>query len=1456
MLSAEEQFQQLLNQMQIPAEKRNLFVSGMIKKVIIHRKSRLWEFHLMFDQILPVQTYEYLIEQLTLAFKGIGQVVVHLTSKQSTFLEQQLLDYWPHIVKKANCPTPLLTKSFGNALPKYDGEHVRLAVIDESFYRCLNDKYLQALEEAYQQVGFPKIKFDLYIDENIGQSAANEQLLAHNEHLQNQAKKAIETHKKRQQERQQESQGNSYSNNNRSVKSKDEINLETGHFKLGSKTQFNGQLMSIIDINVPQDMVWIEGYVFVTEVRTFKNNVSLLELKITDYTSSIVVKRFAKNEQEVEAFSQIKKGMWLRLFGSVVEDKFARGELTFTAYKLEEIQAQVREDKSEEKRVELHAHTTMSTMDATNSAEEIIKQAADFGHPAIAITDHAGVQAFPDAYQAGQKYGVKVLLGVEANIVDDGVPIAYNEQHQNLAEATYVVFDVETTGLSAVYDKIIELSAVKMKDGQVIDKFEEFIDPGHPLSQTTIDLTGITDEMVQGSKTEEEVIDLFMNFANDCILVAHNASFDMGFLNTALTRHQRSEAINPVIDTLEFARFLHPEMKNHRLNTLAAKYDVKLEHHHRAIYDSEATGYLCFHFLKEANEQYKIVYHDELNNFIGGNDAYKQARPFHAILIAKNQVGLKNLFKLVSMSNVEYYYRVPRIPRSQLNKLREGLIVGSACGNGEIFEAAMQKGIEEAKKLASFYDYLEVMPKDVYQPLIAKELIKNNDELEDILKSIVQIGEEMDIPVVATGNMHYNNPEDWIYRKILVNSLGGANALNRYELPQVHFRTTEEMLAEFSYLGTEKAREIVVTNTQQVMNWCDEVVPIKDKLYTPHIEGAEDEITQLSYDKAHEIYGNPLPEIVGKRLQKELKSIIGNGFAVIYLISQKLVAKSLEDGYLVGSRGSVGSSFVATMTGITEVNPLCPHYVCPKCKYSEFYEHGEFGSGYDMPKKECPHCHVTMKSDGQDIPFETFLGFHGDKVPDIDLNFSGAYQPEAHNFTKVMFGEDHVFRAGTIQTVADKTAYGFVKMYERDEDLTYPSAELDRLSVGTSGAKRTTGQHPGGIIVIPENMDVYDFTPIQYPADDLKAEWRTTHFDFHKIHDNVLKLDILGHDDPTVIRMLQDLSGIDPKSIPPTDPEVMQIFASPDILGVTAESIYSNTGTLGIPEFGTNFVRGMLEATKPTTFAELVQISGLSHGTDVWLGNAEALIESGTATLAECIGCRDDIMVYLIHHGLEEGLAFKIMESVRKGKGIPDEWQSEMRQNNVPEWYIDSCLKIKYMFPKAHAAAYVLMALRVAYFKVHLPLLYYCAYFSVRADRFDIEAMCKGADGVKAAMKAISSKGDEATATDRDVYGTLELCNEMLERGFTFKMVDIEKSDATQFIIEDNSLLIPFNAIAGLGDNVAKAIITAREESPFLSKEDLKSRGKVSSNLIEIMDHLGILKGLPDENQLSLFDEL
>lgn len=1430
-----ERFQLLLQQLNmVDAETDRFFQNGQIEKLVVEKDARKWHFYFLLEELIPSQLYQQFSTRLIKAFEHIANVTFTLTVLNNEITEEHIQDYWKLSIQELDGISPALLSLLNGQLPKVQGNKVLIFARNDAEALTIKRKYSTVISDIYRSYGFPPIQLDVSVNVNETENQEYEQFLAEKQ------KEDEERAKLAMQE----------------LKNKEESSQETvdeGPLVIGYEIKGEQDFRRLEQIVEEERRVVVEGYVFFAETKELKSGRTLLTLKITDYTDSILVKMFSKDKDDASLLAKVKKGMWIKVRGSIQNDTFVR-DLVMIANDINEIKPIERMDTApeNEKRVELHLHTPMSQMDAVTSISDYVAQAKKWGHKAIAVTDHGVVQSFPEAYSASKKHGVKILYGLEANLVDDGVPIAYNTAHIRLDEATYVVFDVETTGLSAVYDTIIELAAVKMKNGEIVDRFESFANPKHPLSATTIELTGITDDMVKDAPDPEEVLKRFYEWSEDAVLVAHNATFDIGFLNVGYKKIGLNKVTNPVIDTLELARLLYPELKNHRLNTLAKKFDVELTQHHRAIYDAEATGHLLQRMLKDAIAK-GMEYDDQLNENMGKGNAYQRARPFHCTILARDEVGLKNLFKLVSYSHIHYFYRVPRIPRSVLQSHREGLLIGSGCDKGEVFEAMSQKPIDEVEEIASFYDFLEIHPKELYAHLIELDVIQSESKIEAIIENIVKLGERLNIPVVATGNVHYLNPTDKIYRKILISSQGGANPLNRHKLPDVYFRTTNEMLEAFAFLGEEKAKEVVVENTNKIADLIGDVKPIKDELYTPKIEGADEEIRKLSYDMARRIYGDPLPEIVEARLEKELKSIIGHGFAVIYLISHKLVKKSLDDGYLVGSRGSVGSSFVATMTEITEVNPLPPHYVCPSCKHSEFFNDGSVGSGFDLPDKNCPKCGAVYKKDGHDIPFETFLGFKGDKVPDIDLNFSGEYQPRAHNYTKVLFGEDYVYRAGTIGTVAEKTAYGFVKGYAQDHNLQLRGAEIDRLVSGCTGVKRTTGQHPGGIIVVPDYMDIYDFSPIQYPADDNSSEWRTTHFDFHSIHDNLLKLDILGHDDPTVIRMLQDLSGIDPKTIPTDDPEVMKIFSGTESLGVTEEQIMCKTGTLGIPEFGTRFVRQMLEETKPTTFSELVQISGLSHGTDVWLGNASELIKEGICTLSEVIGCRDDIMVYLIYQGLEPSLAFKIMESVRKGKGLTEEMEAEMRKNNVPDWYIDSCKKIKYMFPKAHAAAYVLMAVRIAYFKVHHPLLYYATYFTVRAEDFDIETMIKGSQSIRAKIEEINEKGLDATTKEKNLLTVLEIALEMCERGFSFQQIDLYRSQASEFIIDGNTLIPPFNSIPGLGTNAAQNIVKARNEGEFLSKEDLQIRGKVSKTILDYLDRQGILASLPEQNQLSLF---
>ncbi|SPT96380.1 DNA polymerase III subunit alpha, Gram-positive type [Bacillus spizizenii] len=1038
------QFQILLQQINMTDDTfMTYFEDGEIKKLTIHKASKSWHFHFQFKSLLPFQIYDTLTTRLTQSFAHIAKVTSSIEVQDAEVSESIVQDYWSRCIEELQGISPPIISLLNQQKPKLKGNKLIVKTKTDTEAAALKNKYSSMIQAGYRQFGFPDLQLDaeIFVSEQEVQKF-REQKLAEDQERAMQA--LIEMEKK--------------------DKESDEDQVPSGPLVIGYQIKDSEEIRTLDSIMDEERRITVQGYVFDVETRELKSGRTLCIFKITDYTNSILIKMFAREKEDAALMKSLKKGMWVKARGSIQNDTFVR-DLVMIANDVNEIKAKTREDSAPEgeKRVELHLHSPMSQMDAVTGIGKLVEQAKKWGHEAIALTDHAVVQSFPDAYSAAKKHGIKMIYGMEANLVDDGVPIAYNAAHRLLEEETYVVFDVETTGLSAVYDTIIELAAVKVKGGEIIDKFEAFANPHRPLSATIIELTGITDDMLRDAPDVVDVIRDFREWIGDDILVAHNASFDMGFLNVAYKKLLEVEkAKNPVIDTLELGRFLYPEFKNHRLNTLCKKFDIELTQHHRAIYDTEATAYLLLKMLKDAAEK-GIQYHDELNENMGQSNAYQRSRPYHATLLAVNSTGLKNLFKLVSLSHIHYFYRVPRIPRSQLEKYREGLLIGSACDRGEVFEGMMQKSPEEVEDVASFYDYLEVQPPEVYRHLLELELVRDEKSLKEIIANITKLGEKLNKPVVATGNVHYLNDEDKIYRKILISSQGGANPLNRHELPKVHFRTTDEMLEAFSFLGEEKAKEIVVTNTQKVASLIDDIKPIKDDLYTPKIEGADEEIREMSYQRARSIYGEQLPEIVEARIEKELKSIIGHGFAVIYLISHKLVKRSLDDGYLVGSRGSVGSSLVATLTEITEVNPLPPHYVCSECQHSEFFNDGSVGSGFDLPDKICPHCGTPLKKDGHDIPFETFLGFKGDKVPDIDLNFSGEYQPQAHNYTKVLFGEDNVYRAGTIGTVAEKTAYGYVKGYAGDHNLHMRGAEVDRLVQGCTGVKRTTGQHPGGL---------------------------------------------------------------------------------------------------------------------------------------------------------------------------------------------------------------------------------------------------------------------------------------------------------------------------------------------------------------------------------------------------------
>lgn len=1333
------------------------------------------------------------------------------------------------------------------------------------------------------------------------------------------------------------------------IKTVKEVNVENSSIKTEETKMIlgkhrDGEITSIANVMGDIKNVIFEAYIFGKD--TFeRETINIITLKISDKTNSILAKIFKKDKTEYQSINKkLKEGNWYRFCGNVEFDNFAK-ELVLAVQSLEEIGSKetLIKEEVELPRVELHTHTMMSAMDGVIDAKSLVKYATKIGQKAIAVTDHNCVQAFPDLYHAVCDYNkgkedkekFKVLYGAEINIVNDDVDMVFNLRDYNLLEDTFVVFDTETTGFYAGSDQMIEIGAVKIKSGKIIDRFDELIDPHRPIPKKITELTFITDEMVKGKADEKEVTKRFLQWADGLPMVAHNAKFDISFMKAACNKYGFNEFDFTVIDTMSMARMLYPQWPNHKLQTLTKRLDVPWDEdkHHRADYDAEGTSIAFYKMAKTLYDQNINTTADLVKN-IDRESLVRFSFPFHATMIAKNRTGLKNLFKIISIANTKYLYKneQPKIPRNEIESLREGLLIGSGCVNGEIFDKAKGVEDEELVNMMNFYDYIEVQPISVFSHLIGPEArFLTEKQAKDYLKRIIKVAKEAGIPVVATGDVHNLKKEDKIYREIIINQKfnGKLHPLNRrgIEVPNQYLKTTKEMLEEFAFLEEETAKEIVITNPNKIADLCEEIEVIIDtpNPFAPKIEKSVETMTELVYNKADELYGNPLPLNIEERLAKELygdaiitacKSelekeeeafklvhdtilkgkeavkdmvkkhleevgtaeeldkiaykklggIIGANYDVIYLIAQKLVKHSNEEGFLVGSRGSVGSSFVANMMGITEVNSLPAHYRCPKCKHSIFLDEennplgATYSCGFDLPDKKCPLCNTKMAKDGHDIPFATFLGFNADKVPDIDLNFSDLNQASAHEYTKVLFGVDNVYRAGTIGTVAEKTAYGYVKGYCEAKGIIMRNIEVERLAKGCTGVKRTTGQHPGGIVVIPDYMEVFDFTPFQFPAEDPTSPWRTTHFDYHAIDADVLKLDILGHTDPTQLRMIQDLTGDDVTEVPLDDKATMSIFKSTKALGVTKEQIMCDTGTLGVPEFGTPFTIQLVKDAKPTTFAELVKISGLAHGTDVWLGNAQELIQKNICPFKDVIGCRDDIMVELMNKGVPAIKAFKIMEFVRKGKAgkDPETWAGfveTLKEYDIPDWYIKSCQKIKYMFPKAHAAAYVTSAFRIAWYKVHKPLIYYCTYFSTRFDDFDPDCMVKGYDAIKAKIMELQSKGYDATNKDVSLLETLKLALEATARGISFKMIDIQKSDGKNFVLdeENNALIMPFRCLEGLGDSVATKIMEERKEKPFYSVEDFQMRGKVNQTAIEKLRSYGIFEGMPESSQLSLF---
>ena len=1501
----------LLTQIKFPDSDKHLFETVCVQSVQIFKTKKRMQFSFAFPQVITAEKLALFIK-LTEAtfskiatFEAFGYEIAYLTPPT----DADFAHYLPYIIEQISQDVP-----FGRILmsmtTQFEAGNLTIFVASDKDKTDIENNYAALIIEAYAKFGFTlgrvsgivtaNVKSDEQImqekAESLGNITGNDQpaLATTNQ----QAKPAITT---------KTANGNSDKFKNRRGGRRKVPVMNDDSF--GPELIADATLCRDIFVDVDEKLeVVMEGYIFDAQVREIRTKdgreFTIFEAKFTDYSDSMYLSIFLSNDQMKQKIPQIiSKGNWVRIGGEVkIDDYKKEATMTLTAGKIIDApETTQRLDNATNKRVELHLHTKMSAMDGTTQIADYIKTAATWGHKALALTDHGVVQAIPEAFAASKKHGIKMIYGVEANFVEDQPLIGWNEAPIDLQTATYVVYDVETTGFSTNDDDIIEIAAVKVRRGALVDEFSEFVNPHRKLSALTTKLTGITQSDVDGARDIGLVMTDFTAWIQDAILVAHNADFDMGHLEANCQNQGLPKPENPVIDTLALARIMYHatlgiyweyatdekidekfrrKMKLFNLKALAKFFNVELTQHHRAIYDARATGEAFVGMLNDI-AKLGIKTHDQLNSLTVGSGGYKTAIPSHLTLLATNEVGLKNLFKIVSISLTDDLFGIPRVRRSVINAHREGILVGSGCVNGEVFKAALEKPDEILQKRVAFYDYLEVQPPEVYAHLAMLNGPEQKTYILNAIQKLIKVGRAQNKIIVATGDVHHLNPEDRIYRKIYTKTPavgGGRHPLNRAEIediPSMHLRTTAEMLADFAWLGEEVAYELVVTNTNKIADMCDEIAPIKDKLFEPSdtfladrgVPSVKARLEEMCYARVHELYGNPLPEYVKKRLEKELTSIIGNGFAVIYYISHLLVKKSLDEGYLVGSRGSVGSSFVATLVDITEVNPLSPHYLCPKCHFSTFkmteLEVSEYGireveqelqgilakceSGFDLPDANCPLCQTSLMKDGHDIPFETFLGFKGDKVPDIDLNFSGEYQAKAHLYCRELFGEDYAFRAGTITTVAAKTAFGFVKGFLEDEKKTMRSAEIERLAMNCEGVRRSTGQHPGGIIVVPNYMDIYDVTPIQFPADDTNATWKTTHFDFHSIHDNLLKLDILGHDDPTMIRTLQDSSGINQKEIPVDDKAVYELFYSTKSLGVTPGEIKSEMGTYGVPEFGTFFVRTMLGETKPKTFAELVKISGLSHGTDVWTNNAQDLVNGSNpdfdkVEFKQVIGCRDDIMVYLMYGGLEPALAFEIMEFVRKGlpSKAPDKWAgyvAAMKEVGIPNWYIWSCSQIKYMFPKAHATAYVLMAVRIAWFKVHKPIHYYAAYFSKRADTFDIMTMVAGAETIAKKIDEISTKGFDATPKEKALVTALELALEMTRRGMTFKLPDLNLSAATDFIItaDEKSLIIPFGAIDGLGINVAEAIAYEREIKDFATVMEFKKRTKTNGTILELL---------------------
>ena len=1404
-----------------------------IKKVIYFKENKIVYFYLTSKSIVTHEQLEILRDEIKEKNKFFRDIKIKI---EYTGLERKsgrdiMKKYWPNIVYVLKSICPSIAGWQKDIEYLYIDNTLKIKIPKEIFYeKIMKANVITILKHMIgEELGLDP---EIVIEKAVGEKIDTKKLVEKSEREFNEKIMSINASREKEDDKEE----------GYVIKDENDPNMIYGK-------NVNILTEKIENINQNTGTVGIEGIIFNIETKELRNGRILLMVMLTDYTSSITCKIFLTDTNREWVIGKISKGMCVKIKGDVIYDTFQKEiSMTITGMRKEEHEERV--DTAEEKRVELHAHTQMSSMDALCPVKELVARAAKWGHRAIAITDHGVVQGFPDAMNAAKKRGIKILYGVEGYLADDNSD-AIEEANDLPLSQEFVVFDLETTGFSNTNDQITEIGAVKIKDFEIVDRFSELINPKKDIPYRVQDVTGITNEMVKDKPPIEEILPKFMDFVGDSVFVAHNADFDTGFIMHKC-ENLGIEYKNKKVDTLTLARIMLPELKRHKLDRVAKALGVPLLNHHRAVDDAEATALIFLKFLKMLKDKGAETLSD-VNNILGKVD-YSKVKTSHITLIAKNQVGIKNLYKIVSDSHINHFYRSPRILRSILEKYKEGIIIGSACEAGTVYNAVKKRLPDsEIENIISLYDYIEIMPVDNNRFMIENREVKDEDELREINKRLVETAKRFGKIPVATGDVHFLEKHDAVLRRVLKYSQGFKT--DDYET-YLHFRTTDEMLEEFSYLGKELAQEVVVTNSNLIADMVEDVKPIPDETYPPVIEGSDMELREMCYKKARRMYGDDLPEIVEKRLERELSSIIGNGYAVMYIIAQKLVTKSLSDGYLVGSRGSVGSSFAATMSDITEVNPLPAHYLCPneECKYSYFYDIGEYGSGVDLEDKICPKCGTQLMKCGHDIPFEVFLGFEGDKEPDIDLNFSGVYQPVIHKYTEELFGEGHVYRAGTIGTVAEKTAFGYARKYVDENNIDVPGAEVLRLAEGCTGVKRTSGQHPGGVMVIPDYKDVYDFTPIQYPANDVDCGVITTHFDYHSISGRILKLDILGHDGPTIIRMLEDITGIKITDIPLDDKETMSLFLNTDALGVTPEDIDCEVGSLAIPEFGTKFVRQMLIDTKPSTFAELVRISGLSHGTDVWVNNAQDLVRNNVVGLKEVISTRDDIMNYLIFKGLPPKMSFTIMEAVRKGRGLKPEQEKEMRAHDVPEWYIGSCKKIKYMFPKAHAVAYVMTSFRIAYCKVHYPEAFYATYFTTKVEDFDADLIIKGYDAIKAKKKEIEELGNEATQKEKGMYIILEVAQEMYARGIKIEPVDIYKSSASEFeVVGEKRLRPPMTALQGVGENAANNIRAEREKGEFISKEDLRKRTKISKTVVETLDAHGALGNMSEKNQLSLF---